>query len=124
MKIIQTKKAPKACGPYSQAVRTWSLLFCAGQIWLDPETNKLVKWWSKEQTFQLIKNISKVLKKAELKISDVVKTTIFLQSMDDWEIVNEIYGEYFSHKPARSTVEVSKIPAWAKVEIEVIAEYK
>ncbi len=122
MQIIKTDNAPKACWAYSQAIKTWNLIFCAGQIWLDPLTDKLVEWWTKNEALQVMKNISEVLKEADLHISDVVKTTIFLADIGDWAIVNEVYWEYFSHKPARSTVAVSWLPAWAKVEIEVIAE--
>ena len=123
MKTIQTDNVPKACWAYSQAVKTWNLLFCAGQIWLDPKSNTLVSNNTNEQTTQVIKNISEILTSEWLTIKDVVKTTIFLADIHDWEAVNEIYGQYFFHKPARSTVAVAGLPAGALVEIEVIAEY-
>lgn len=123
MKTIQTENAPKACWAYSQAIKTGNLLFCAGQIWLDPSTNALVSNNTNEQTTQVIKNIWEILKSEWLAIKDVVKTTIFLADIHDWDAVNKIYAQYFSHKPARSTVAVAGLPAGALVEIEVIAEY-
>lgn len=123
MKTIHTDTAPKACWAYSQAIRSWDLLFCAGQIGLDPETDSLVTGNSLDQAEQVIKNIQAILLSEWLEISTVIKTTIFLADIDDWALVNEVYAKYFTHKPARSTVAVAWLPAWAKVEIEVIAEY-
>lgn len=119
--IISTDKAPAAIWPYSQAMKIWNTLYSSWQVALDPITMKVVEWWIKEQTIQVCKNLWEVLKEACLDYKDVVKTTIFLDNMDDFKSVNEVYAEYFSHKPARSTVEVSKLPLWVLVEIEVIA---
>jgi len=123
MKVIDTKNAPKACGAYSQAIKSGNLLFCAGQIWLDPLTDSLVEGSTKNQAEQVMQNISAILESEWLDICDVIKTTIFLADINDWACVNEIYAKYCSHKPARSTVAVSWLPAGAKVKIEVIAEY-
>lgn len=123
MKTIQTKNAPEACGAYSQAIRSGNLLFCAGQIGLDPHTNKLVEGETIDQALQVIHNISAILESEWLTIKNVVKTSIFLADIDDWAWVNEVYAKYFTHKPARSTVAVAGLPAGSKVEIEVIAEY-
>lgn len=113
---------PKAIWPYSPYYIAWNLIFCSGQIWLNPDNMEIVPWWIKEETKQVIKNIAWILEENNLWLKDIVKTTIFLQNIDDFKIVNEIYGEYFSHKPARSTIEVSKLPLGALVEIEVIAK--
>ena len=121
-KILSTNDAPAAIGPYSQGIRTGSLLFCAGQIPLDPKTGQMVSDDIGEQTKRVLENISALLKAAHLSFDHVVKTTIFLTSMDDFQTVNEIYGTYFrENPPARSTVAVSALPKGAKVEIEVIA---
>ena len=121
MEKIKTEYAPKALGPYSQAVVVWNFIFCSGQIALDPKTMKLV--WNNidEEVHQICKNITNVLKSIDLSLWNVVKTTIFLTDMNEFSVVNKIYWEYFSHKPARSTVEVSKLPLGASIEIEVIA---
>ncbi len=121
-KILSTTDAPAAIGPYSQGVRTGSLLFCAGQIPLDPKTGQMVSGDISEQTKRVLENIAGLLKAAQLSFDHVVKTTIFLTSMDDFQTVNEIYATYFRESPpARSTVAVSALPKGAKVEIEVIA---
>ena len=121
-KILSTTDAPAAIGPYSQGVRTGSLLFCAGQIPLDPKTGQMVSGDISEQTKRVLENIAGLLKAAQLSFDHVVKTTIFLTSMDDFQTVNEIYATYFrENPPARSTVAVSALPKGAKVEIEVIA---
>ena len=121
MEIVQTNSAPKACGAYSQAVRTENLVFTAGQIWLDPSSNTLIEGLE-GQAHQVMKNIWAILESQWLSISDVVKTTIFLSDISNWWAVNEVYAEYFTHKPARSTVAVAGLPAGALLEIEVIAE--
>ncbi len=124
MLTISTDKAPAAVGPYSQAVRAGDLLFCSGQVGLDPKTGKLVGSDIKEQTRQVIQNIREVLRAAGLELSAVVKTTIFLADMDDFSIINEIYGEQFGkHRPARSTVQVAGLPLKALIEIECIAAF-
>lgn len=121
MKIINTNQAPLAVGPYSQAIVVNGMVFCAGQVGLNPENGELVNG-IEAQTHQVLKNLQAVLKKAGSSLERIVKTTIFLQNMDDFAKVNEIYGSYFkNHKPARSTVEVSKLPKDALIEIEAIA---
>jgi 2-iminobutanoate/2-iminopropanoate deaminase len=124
MEIISTTNAPAAIGPYSQAVKSNGFLFCSGQIGLDPATGMLVGDDIASQTIQVMENIRRLLQSAGLEMGCVVKSTIFLKSMDDFKVVNEIYGGAFeSHKPARSTIEVSGLPLGAKIEIECIAVY-
>jgi 2-iminobutanoate/2-iminopropanoate deaminase len=121
-KIVSTSDAPAAIGPYSQAIRSGAMLFCAGQIPLDPKSGQIVSDDVGEQAKRVLENISAVLKAEHLNFSHVVKTTIFLVSMGDFQTVNEIYGTYFrENPPARSTVAVAALPKGAKVEIEVIA---
>jgi 2-iminobutanoate/2-iminopropanoate deaminase len=121
-KIVSTSEAPAAVGPYSQAIRSGSMLFCAGQIPLDPQTGQIVSEDISEQTRRVLENIAAILKAEHLAFDHVVKTTIFLTSMGDFQTVNEIYATYFrENPPARSTVAVSALPKGAKVEIEVIA---
>ena len=121
-KIVSTSDAPAAIGPYSQAIRSGSMLFCAGQIPLDPKTGQMVEGGISEQTKRVLENISGLLRAANMNFSHVVKTTIFLATMDDFQTVNEIYATYFrENPPARSTVAVAGLPKNAKVEIEVIA---
>lgn len=113
-KIISTNQAPKPIGPYSQAVQVGNLLFCSGQIGTGSDAS--------EQTRQVMANITAVLEAAGSNLGQVVKTTIFLKNMADFAVVNEIYGEYFKvNPPARSTVEVAKLPKDALIEIEIIA---
>ena len=120
--IISTDKAPGAIGPYSQAVRAGDFLFCSGQIAIDPETGKLIEGDVAAQTRQVMENLRAVLEAAGMDFSHVVKTTIFLSSMDHFATVNEIYGSYFpSDPPARATVAVATLPKNVDVEIEVIA---
>ncbi len=121
-KIVSTKDAPGAVGPYSQAIRCGAMLFCAGQIPLNPQSGQIESEDISAQTKQVLENVSAVLRAANLNFGHVVKTTIFLTSMGDFQTVNEIYATYFKENPpARSTVEVSALPKGAKVEIEVIA---
>ena len=121
-KIISTNEAPAAVGPYSQAVRAGSLVFCAGQIPLDPKTAQIVSQDIGEQTRRVLDNITAVLKAEGLTFEHIVKTTIFLTDLNDFQTVNEIYGSYFKQAPpARSTVQVSALPKGARVEIEAIA---
>ncbi len=122
MQMIETDKAPKAIGPYSQAIRYENLLFISGQIAIDPETQTFVGGDVKKQTRRVMENIKAILEEAGLSFNHVIKTTIYLKNINDFNDVNEIYGEYFSdYKPARATVEVSNLPKDALVEIEVIA---
>ena len=121
-KIIKTDKAPGAIGPYSQAIETGNLLFCSGQIPLDLETGKIVEGGVEAQTEQVLKNIKGLLEGAGYSLNDVIKTTIFAANINDFPLINEIYGKYFSENfPARSFVEVSGLPRGALVEIEVVA---
>jgi len=123
MNIIKTPQAPEAIGPYSQAVSTGSLVFCSGQIPLDPATMTLVGETVAEQTRQVLKNLSEVLKGAGSGLNKVVKTTVFLKDMNDFVEMNEVYATFFGdHKPARATVEVARLPKDVKVEIECIAQ--
>jgi len=121
MRQIKTKKAPQAIWPYSQAIIAWGFLYSSGQIALTAEW-EMLESDIKKQTHQVCKNLWEVLKEAGLNYWNVFKTTIFLKNLEDFWTVNEIYWEYFSHKPARSTIEVSKLPKDALVEIEVIAK--
>jgi 2-iminobutanoate/2-iminopropanoate deaminase len=121
-KIISTDEAPGAIGPYSQAVRRGSLLFCSGQIPLDPKSGEMVSGDIATQTRRVLDNIAAVLRADGLTFDNVVKTTIFLTDLRDFQTVNEVYSSYFKEQPpARSTVQVSALPKGAKVEIEVIA---
>lgn len=123
--ILVTEKAPRAIGPYSQAVKAGGFLFCSGQIPLDPATGDLRGADIGEQTEQVMENVAAVLDAAGLTFADVVKTTIYLTSLAHFGTVNEIYGRRFpADPPARSTVEVSALPKGALVEIEVIARSK
>jgi len=123
--IIATDRAPKAIGPYSQAVKAGRFVFCSGQIPLDPVTGELRGADIREQTEQVMENIAQVLGAAGLAFDDVVKSTIFLTDLADFAAVNEVYGRRFpENPPARSTVEVKGLPRGARVEIEVIAQEK
>jgi 2-iminobutanoate/2-iminopropanoate deaminase len=120
--IISTSEAPAAIGPYSQAVRSGNFLFCSGQIPLDPKSGQIVPGDIAAQTRRVLDNVGAVLKAEGLTFENVVKTTIFLTDLGDFQTVNETYGSYFKRQPpARSTVQVSALPKGAKVEIEVIA---
>ena len=121
-KVIQTEKAPRAIGPYSQAIRAGSFLFLSGQIPLDPKTGELVKGDIRQQTKQVLENLKGVLESEKLEMKDVVKVTIFLKDIGNFNQVNEVYATYFpSSPPARSTVQVAKLPRDAEIEIEAIA---
>jgi len=121
-KIISTNEAPAAVGPYSQAVRAGSMVFCAGQIPLDPKSGQIVSQDVAEQTSRVLDNLTAVLKSERLTLSDVVKTTVFVTDLADFQAINEIYAKYFSTQPpARSTVQVAALPKAARVEIEAIA---
>jgi len=121
-KVIHTEKAPKAIGPYSQAIQAGNFLFLSGQIPLDPRTGELVKGDIRQQTQQVLENIKGVLESQKLGMEDVVKVTIFLKDIGNFNQVNEVYATYFpSSPPARSTVEVAKLPRDADIEIEAIA---
>ena len=121
-KVIQTEKAPRAIGPYSQAIRAGNFLFLSGQIPLDPKTGELLRGDIRQQTQQVLENIKGVLESQKLGMEDVVKVTIFLKNIGDFNQVNEVYGTYFpSSPPARSTVAVAGLPRDVEVEMEAIA---
>ena len=121
-KPIFTSEAPAAIGPYSQGMRSGRFLFCSGQIPLDPKSGEIVSGDIATQTRRVLDNIAAILRTEGLSFDNVVKTTIFLTNLGDFQTVNEIYGSYFKKDPpARSTVEVSALPRGANVEIEVIA---
>jgi 2-iminobutanoate/2-iminopropanoate deaminase len=121
-KIISTADAPAAVGPYSQAVRVGSTIYCAGQIPLDPKTGQIVSNDISEQTRRVLDNITAVLKAEGVSFANIVKTTIFLTDLADFQTVNEIYATYFKQAPpARSTVQVPALPKGARIEIEAIA---
>ena len=122
--IISTDKAPAAVGPYSQAIKVNGLLFCSGQIALDPASGALAGSDVKAQTEQVMKNISAVLAASGATFDDVIKTTCFLTDINDFAEFNQIYGAYFTGKPARSCVAVSALPKGALVEVEVVAAIK
>jgi 2-iminobutanoate/2-iminopropanoate deaminase len=124
MRAIQTTEAPAAIGPYSQGIIVNNLFYSSGQIPLTAE-GTMVTGDIKEQTHQVFKNLQAVLKEAGSSLEAVVKTTVFIKNMDDFVSLNEVYGEYFStHKPARSCVEVARLPKDSLVEIEVVALVK
>ena len=121
-KVIQTERAPKAIGPYSQAVQAGNFLFLSGQIALDPRTGELVKGDVGQQTQQVLENIRGILESQKLGMENVVKVTIFLKDIKNFNRVNEVYATYFpAPAPARSTVEVARLPRDAEIEIEAIA---
>ena len=124
MKTINTNKAPEALGPYSHAMVVNNLVFASGQIPLDTEGN-IVSSDVKEQTKQVLENLSVVLEEAGSDLNSVVKATIFISDMNEFQQINEVYGSYFNeHQPARSCVEVSRLPKDVKVEIELVGKVK
>ncbi len=122
MKVISTPNAPAAIGPYSQAMVTGNLLFTSGQIPIDPATGNVVEGGIAEQTEQIMKNLGEVLKAAGATFDSAVKTTCFLAEIADFAAFNEVYGRYFTSKPARSCVAVKDLPKGVLAEVEVIAE--
>lgn len=121
-RAIRTDRAPEAIGPYSQAIVSGGVVYMAGQVAIDPATGEMVAGGVEAQTRRALRNLGAVLEAAGARVSDVVKTTIFVADMDDFAAVNEIYGEFFeSPYPARSTVEAARLPRDARVEIEAIA---
>ncbi len=122
--VIQPSAAPKPVGPYSHAVRAGNLLFCAGQIPLDPVTGNLVSGDIRAQTERVLLNVHAILDAAGLTWSDVVKTTVFMVDLSEFAAMNEVYARFFTGDfPARSTVQVVALPRGARVEIEVLAHY-
>lgn len=121
MKFIETKNAPAAIGPYSQAIVAGDFIFTSGQIPIDPETNTLIEGDITSQTHRVIKNLSAVLEASGSSLKKVVKTTCFLKNIGDFSEFNGVYEKYFTSKPARSCIEAGALPKGALVEIEVIA---
>jgi 2-iminobutanoate/2-iminopropanoate deaminase len=120
--IVTTDRAPRAIGPYSQAVRAGDLVFASGQIPIDPATGEFVAGGVAEQTEQVLRNLTAVFEAAGLGMNQIVKTTVFLADMDDFTAMNEVYGRFFSvEPPARATVQAARLPRDARVEIEAIA---
>ena len=120
--IIATDRAPRAIGPYSQAVRAGNLVFASGQIPIDPATGEFVAGGIAEQTDQVLRNLTSVFAAAGVELNQIVKTTVFLADMEDFAAMNEVYGRFFGEQPpARATVQAARLPRDAKVEIEAIA---
>lgn len=120
--IISTENAPGAIGPYSQAVKAGNMIFCSGQIPIDPKTGEFVSDDVAEQTEQVLRNLNAVLEAAGSSLNNVVKTTVFLADMNDFVVMNEVYARFFSeNKPARATVQAARLPKDARVEIDCIA---
>jgi len=121
-KIVSTDKAPAAIGPYSQATVHNNMVYCSGQIALDPDTNEIIEGGVKDQARQVMENLGKVLEEAGSGFDKVLRCTIFLDNMDDFPVVNEVYGSYFPGKPpARETVAVETLPKNVLVEVSCIA---
>lgn len=121
---VSSPAAPKAIGPYSQAIRAGSLLFVSGQIPLDPETGAMVEGDIAAQTHRVFKNLAAILEEAGASLDHVVRTTVYLADMNDFAVVNEVYGTYFTAPaPARATVQAARLPKDARVEIDVIASF-
>ncbi len=121
--VVATKDAPQAIGPYSQATKVGGFLFTSGQIAIDPATGQVIDGDIAAQTDRVMKNLAAILKAGGLSLQRVVKTTVFLKNMGDFATMNQVYGQHFGeHRPARSTVEVARLPKDVLVEIEVIAE--
>ena len=121
-RIVSTESAPQAIGPYSQAIQFGNFVFSSGQIPIDPRTGQFVEGGIAEQTEQVLKNLSEVLRAAGVGLADVVKTTVYLADMGDFGAMNEVYGRFFpENPPARSTVQAARLPRDARVEIDVIA---
>jgi 2-iminobutanoate/2-iminopropanoate deaminase len=119
---IQTDDAPRAIGPYSQAIKANGFVFASGQIALDPATMEIIEGGVREQTEQVLKNLTAVLEASGSSLNKVVKTTVFLADMNEFAAMNEVYGSFFNEvPPARSTVEVKRLPRDVRVEIDVIA---
>ena len=123
MKYVHTNQAPEAIGPYSQAILEQKTLYTSGQLGIDPKTQAFVSSDIEGQTKQVLKNIEAILNAEDFKITDICKVTIYLKDLSVFSIVNEIYEQFFKkHKPARSTIEVSKLPKDGLIEIDVIAQ--
>ncbi|SKC64729.1 RidA family protein [Maledivibacter halophilus] len=122
LKIVHTDKAPAAVGPYSQGVSAGNLLFVSGQMPFNTETGEMVRGNVEDETRQCLENVKAILEEAGTSLENVVKATVFIRDMDQFDRINKVYGEYFNdHKPARACVEVSRLPKDVNVEIEMIA---
>jgi 2-iminobutanoate/2-iminopropanoate deaminase len=123
MKVVRTDGAPAALGPYSQAIQADGFVYTAGQVGLDPLTGELADG-VEAQTHRVMRNLKGVLVAAGLDLADVVKTTVFLADMEDFAVMNEVYAQYFDEPyPARSTVQVARLPKDARIEVDVVARY-
>jgi 2-iminobutanoate/2-iminopropanoate deaminase len=121
-KAIHTDKAPRAIGPYSQAILTGDTVYLSGQVAIDPSEGRIVATTVEDQTRQVMRNLEAVLKASDMTFENVVKTTIFLASMEDFQTVNGVYAEYFdTDPPARATIQVAALPMGALVEVEAVA---
>ncbi|MFN3136001.1 MAG: RidA family protein [Candidatus Kryptonium sp.] len=124
-KVVYTEKAPKPIGPYSQAIIAGDFIFTAGQIPIDPKTNQVVQGDIREQTRQVFENLRAILEEAGATFDDVVKVTVYMKDLNEFSGMNEVYSEYFKNSPpARTTVEVSRLPRDVKIEIDLIAVKK
>jgi 2-iminobutanoate/2-iminopropanoate deaminase len=122
IQVVTTDRAPKAQGPYSQAIVANGFVFVSGQIAVDPKTNKLISGSTEQQTRQVLENLSGILQSVGGSLDKVVKATVYLQDMNDFGAMNAVYSEFFpAHKPARATIQVARLPLDAKVEIELVA---
>jgi len=120
--VVQSDKAPRAIGPYSQAIRTDVAVYTAGQVGFDPATGELVQGAIREQTLQALTNLKNILEASGTSLASVVKTTVFMKDLNDFTAMNEVYAEFFNETPpARSTVQVAALPKGALVEIEAVA---
>lgn|SRR5690554_1757128 len=125
IEVINTNKSPAAIGPYSQGLKVGNLAFISGQLPVDPNTGNVVDGTIKDQTARVIENLKAILEEAGLTLDNVVKTTIFIKDMNDFSNINEVYGSYFTGtKPARSCVEVARLPKDVDIEMEAIAVIK
>jgi 2-iminobutanoate/2-iminopropanoate deaminase len=125
LRVVRTDAAPTAIGPYSQAIVADGWVFCSGQIALDPATMEVTARTAAEQTDRVLKNLTAVLEAAGASLSTVVKTTVFLADMTDFQAMNEVYGKHFGeHRPARATVQAAGLPRGVKVEIECVAKQR
>ncbi len=121
-RIVKTNKAPEAIGPYSQGVIAGNFMFISGQIAIDPDKNEMIVGTIEQETEQVLKNIGAILNEAGLSYDNVVKTTVYLTDLNDFVKMNEVYARFFkTNPPARSAIQVSKLPKGAKIEIEAIA---
>jgi 2-iminobutanoate/2-iminopropanoate deaminase len=122
IQVVTTDAAPKAMGPYSQAIVAGGLVFVSGQIAIDPKSNQFVDGPIEQQTRQVLKNAASILQSVGGGLNQVVKTTVFLKDLNDFDAMNIVYSEFFpTHKPARATIQVARLPRDAKIEIELVA---